>query len=141
MRVEERAIRLAEPTALLGYPRRGLDDPNTSEILLDRREVLPNSLTNTEVRLVRIPLELDRGDHDHRQHEKRDQGELPRQRQQHHQRDRQQDSRRHELEQAPLHELRHRLDVGGHARHQHAGFVLIEEAERLPLNMSEKPEA
>jgi len=86
-------------------------------------------------------LELDRGDEDHREHEQRHQGQLPRQRDQHDESDREQDPCRHELEQAPLHELRHRLDIGGHPRHEHPGLVLIEEPERLTLDVREQPES
>ena len=60
---------------------------------------------------------------------------------QHEDRDHQQDAVAHEHEQAHLHELLQRVDVAGHARHDHAGLLAVVERHRQPLQVVEHAEA
>ena len=65
-----------------------------------------------------------------------DERELPADDEQHDEREHQQQAAADELQQAPLDQLGHALDVGGHPRHEHAGLVAIEEGHRLARRRS-----
>ncbi len=136
--VVQRPVGAPEAAVLLGFAGVGLDHPHPGDVLLQRRQIVTDPLADGQVGLVRLTLESNRGNRYERQHEQRQQRELPRHDQQHRQRQRDQQSSRDELQQAPLHELAHRFDVGRHARHQHAGLVAVEEGQRLALDVPEQ---
>ena len=70
-----------------------------------------------------------------------DEHELPRHARQHDHRQHDQQRARHELQQAHLDELLQRVDVGRHARHDHAGLLAVVERHRQPLQVVEHADA
>ena len=140
MGVVERPVGATEPAVLLGLTGVGLDHTHAGDVLLEGRQIVADPFPHGEIGLVRLALEPDRRQRDERQHQQRQQGQLPRHDQQHDDRERDEQRRRHELQQAPLHEFAHRLDVGRHARHQHARLVAVEEPHRLTLDLVEQPQ-
>ncbi|CAB4795888.1 unannotated protein [freshwater metagenome] len=126
-------------TRLFVLTGEGLDDTNAADALLQRAEVVTDSLAHRQVSDVRITLETDRGEHDDGEHHHRQKREFPAEDEQQHQRHQHHQAGRHKLQQAPLDELAHRLDVGGHARDKHAGFLTVEERQTLALQMIEDP--
>ena len=70
-----------------------------------------------------------------------DEGQLPRRDEGEDQREPDEQDRRDELQQPPLHELAHRLDVGGHPGDEHARLVPVEERQRLALDVVEHADA
>ncbi|TPW16398.1 MAG: hypothetical protein FD127_141 [Acidimicrobiaceae bacterium] len=90
--------------------------------------------------MIRQSLEAHRRRREHRQDQHHGEQQLPAHRAHHHECDQEQQAGAHELEQAPLDELPHALDVGGHPANQHAGLVAIEERHRLSLHPVEHPE-
>ena len=72
-----------------------------------------------------------------RQDEQHDERELPADDDQHDERDDEQQAGTDELQQPPLDQLAHALDVGRHPRHEHARLVAVEERHRLRLQAVE----
>ena len=139
VRSVERAVGAEESPGLLALAVIGLDDPYPGDRLLQRGEVLAHLVAHVEIRLVRLTLEPHRRCNHHGQDEHHGQQQLPTDGRHHHQGDHQQQNRADELEQTPLDELGHALDVGGHAGHQHARLVAVEERHRLRLQPVEHP--
>ena len=111
VRVVERAVALGESvTHCLLTPER-LDDAHAGDALLERREVVADAITDGEVRLVGVALELDRRDRHDRHRDEAHQRELPRHHHEQRERDRQEQAVRDELQQSELHQLGHRVDV------------------------------
>ena len=63
--------------------------------------------------------------------------QLPRHDDQHDQREHEQQRVHGEHHEAHLHELGQRVDVGGHARHEHARLLAVVERHRQPLQVVE----
>ena len=141
VRVVQRPVRRVEAAALLGLAGVGLDHAHAGDALLQRRQVLADPFADVEVGRVRVALELDRGDDDDRQHRSATSVSCHESTNSTTSENDEQDRRRHELQQTPLHELAHRLDVGGHPRDEHAGLVAVEERQRLALDVVEHADA
>ena len=137
MRTEEAAVRLFETTGLLRLTGVGLDDSDSGDPFLQGREVRADIVTNVEVGGVGVTLEFARRNDNDRHHQERHDRELPRQDQQQDEREGKQQCRRDELEEAPLDEFGHRLDVGSHSSDEDARLVAVKEGKRLLLDVAE----
>ena len=94
-------------------------------------------LSYFEVCSVRVALELTRGNDDYRHHQETGECQLPREQEEKDNGEHDQQRRGNELQQTPLDEFGHRFDVCGHACHENARLVAIEESQRLTLDVIE----
>ena len=136
--VVELSARLAEAPDLLVLPAVGLDDPHAGDRLLQRGQVLADPVPDPQVGDVRAPLEAHGRDDDHRQRYEADQRERHRHQEQQHEREHEQQRGRHELQEAELHQLAHRVDVGRQAGDEHAGLLPVVERHRLAQQVAER---
>jgi hypothetical protein len=119
--------RLASYCASLLSWKRRLDDPHPRQALLEGREVLADAVAHQEIRLVRRSPEPAARDHDRGHDDERAERELPAHQEDHDDGAGEQQAVLHEHDQAHLHELLERLDVGGHAGDELAGLLALEE--------------
>ena len=113
--------------------------PDRSSCRVER--VWPIRSRTIEVGAVRAAAEADaRGQHD-RHRDEADEGQTGRHADDHHDRAEQQQRVGDEHDEAELHELGERVDVGRHARDEPAGLLAAEEVERERLQMVEHAHA
>ena len=114
-----------------------LHDPDALEALLQRREVLADRLAHLEVGDVRAPPEPAGRDHHRRDDHEHAEAELPAQREDHDHRADEDQEVLDEHHEPGADELLQRVDVGGHARHEPAGLLPVEEVERERRDVAE----
>ena len=114
-----------------------LHDAHARQAFLQRGERVADPVAQHEIGPVRLASEPHRRLHDEWGDHERDQGELPAQRHHHDQRTGEDQGVDDEHRQALAHQLLQRLDVGGHAGHEHAGAVAVEELHRQLLGVAE----
>ena len=137
----QRLVALVEAPGLLLLAVVRLDDPHAGDALLQRAEVLADLLAHVEVGDVAPALEAHGGDGEDRHDDEHGQRQLPADHQHHQDRDDDEQAGADELQQAPLDQLAHALDVGRHPGHEHAGLVAVVVGHRLGLQPVEDPDA
>ncbi len=137
----QRVVALVEAPGLLLLTVVRLDDTHAGDALLQRAQVLPDLLAHVEVGEVAPALEAHRGDGQDRHDDEHGERQLPADHQHHQDRDDDEQTGADELQQAPLDQLAHALDVRRHPGHEHARLVAVVVGHRLGLQPLEDTDA
>ena len=135
------AVDVVELPATLRLASEDLDQPHADDRFLQERVERGHPGAHGAVRAAH-PSSEPRSDHEHhRKHGQRDERQLPVHHQQHDDDPGQLDDVCEDQHEAGRERLVERLDVAGHACHQAADRVAIEERGRQPLEVGEDPRA
>ena len=142
MRVVQRAVPGAEAVGLHALAAERLDDPHPGDALLQRGQHHADAVAHREVGPVRVALELDARQHHERDRDEADEQELPAHRRRSTTTESTISSPFDRNWSSPhLDELLQRVDVRGHAGHDHAGLLAVVVRHRQLLEVVEHPEA